>query len=157
MKNKLIVLFLFQSILMLAQTQPKNDKYNFDKDCGDRNQSDMNICLYNATTKLSKIVENKYNCIVTYLDAEIKDSENYPDPEIQAQYIKMKAVLIASQATWENLKKLNSDFYNVNDGTETPMLVSQSIIKDYKDRLAWLDNLIEQEGQGNNVGILKCE
>lgn len=155
MKTKLIVLFLFQSILMLSQTEPQNDKYNFDKDCGDGNQADINICLYNATTKLSKIVEEKYNCIIAYLDTEIKDSNN--DPEIEAQYVKMKASLIASQATWKKLKEQNSDFYRINDGTETPMWVSQSIIKDYKDRLSWLDNLIEYEGQGNEIKILKCE
>lgn len=155
MKAKLIVLFLFRSILVLGQTESPNEKYNFDKGCGDGNQQEINICLYNAAIKLSKIAEEKYNCIIAYLDSEIKNSKD--DPETEAQYAKMKASLISSQATWKKLKEQNSDFYNSNNGTETPMLMSQSNIKDYKDRLAWLDNLIEQEGQGNKIEILKCE
>ena len=154
MKYILSIIFALQSFLIFGQTKQQNDKYNFDKDCGDGSQQAINICLYEATTKLSKIVEKKYNCIIAYLDTEIKKSKN--NNEIEAQYVKMKVSLISSQATWKKLKEQNSDFYNVSDGTETPMLVSQSIIKDYKDRLIWLDNLIEVEGQGG-TRILKCE
>jgi uncharacterized protein YecT (DUF1311 family) len=103
-------------------------------------------------------MEKKYNCIITYFNSQIKYYSSN-DNDNQAQYIKMKADLVSSQATWEKLKNQNSDFYSrgKDSGTETPMLISQSIVKDYKDRLMWLDNLIEQEGQGNETQLLKCE
>jgi hypothetical protein len=156
MKPKLILLFLFQSILMNGQTEMKNDKYNFDKDCFDGDQQDINICYSKAITKFSKVMEKKYNCIISYFDTQIKYYSNN-DKEIESEYAKMKAKLISSQNTWEKLKEQNSDFYDGGGGTETPMLIGQSIVKDYKDRLTWLDNLIEEEGQGNEMELLKCE
>jgi len=154
MKSIIILLIFFQSIYSFSQTEIQN-KYNYDEKCDDGDQQSINICLSNAIKKFALVTDNKYNCIIKYLDAEIKSDEN--DNEIKSQYIKMKASLISSQTTWEKLKEQNSDFYSGGGGTETPMLIGQSIIKDYKDRLVWLDNLIEYEGQGNETKILKCE
>ncbi|MEO8516927.1 MAG: lysozyme inhibitor LprI family protein [Flavobacterium sp.] len=155
MKSILLVLFFFYNILMFSQTESQNNKYDFDKKCGDGNQQSINICLSNAITKLSEVMDKKYNYIVAYLNTQIKSYTG--DKEIQAAYIKMKANLVTSQATWRKLKDQNAEFYSGGGGTETPMLIGQSIIKDYKDRLIWLDNLIEEEGQGNETKILKSE
>lgn len=156
MKPVLVLLFLIQSIIAFGQTEEtQTKKYDFDKDCGDGTQTEMNICYYEATVELSKVMKKKYDCIMAYFDSEIK--ANSDDPETQAYYIKNKKDLALSQATWEKLKEQDGEFYNGGGGTETPMLISQSIIKDYKDRLSWLDNLIEVEGQGNNNPLMKCE
>jgi hypothetical protein len=54
-------------------------------------------------------------------------------------------------------ENLNASYYESGGGTITPMLSAQSIIKDFRDRLEWLDNLIEEEGQGNQAKVLKCK
>ena len=48
-------------------------------------------------------------------------------------------------------------FGRLGGGTITPMYVAQSLIKDEKDRLIWLDSIIEEEGQGDETEVLKCE
>lgn len=157
MKQSLILLLFLQSLIAFGQNeQTQTDKYNFDKECHEADtQTDVNICLYEASVKLSKVVKKKYDCIMAYFESEIKS--NSDNPEIQSYFIKNKKDLALSQSTWEKLKEQNGEFYNGGGGTETPMLISQSIIKDYKDRLAWLDNLIEEEGQGKNNPLMKCE
>ncbi len=146
-----------QSILLIAQDSISYDKYNFDKDCYNGGQQEVNYCLSNVSVKLSKIVQNKYECLIAYFDLKIKKYSSSKDTSIVADYIKEKQFLISSQVTWRKLADENASFWEIGGGTITPMYVAQSLIKDEKDRLIWLDSIIEEEGQGDETEVLKCE
>ena len=64
--------------------------------------------------------------------------------------------MISSQETWRVLKKQNAEFWSDGGGSVTNQYIAESVIKDCKDRLVWLDNVIEEAGQGQ-TDILKCE
>ncbi|MCX6269700.1 MAG: hypothetical protein NTU44_00485 [Bacteroidetes bacterium] len=152
----LIVILSLSSLWAFTQDPQPNDKYNCDKNCNTGGQQDMNFCLSKAQEKLSKIMQIKYECLIGFFDAKI----NYfarKDSLIASDYLRMKKRIISSQFTWEKLKKENADFYKDGGGTITPMLIIQSLIKDLKDRLKWLDDVIEELGQGDESEVLKCE
>ena len=146
-----------QSILLIAQDSISNDKYNFDKDCYNGGQQDVNYCLSNVSDTLSKIVQLKYECLIAYFDLKIKKHSFSKDTSIVADYIKEKQFLVSSQITWRKLADENASFWEIGGGTITPMYVAQSLIKDEKDRLIWLDSIIVEEGQGDETEVLKCE
>jgi uncharacterized protein YecT (DUF1311 family) len=161
----LILLFLFSDIKVYSQnkvpTSPQqsqsNEKYNFDKDCGDGGQQDINYCLSEAEKKLIKILQIKYECLIAYFDKEIKEySSSVKDRSILVDLKQEKQFLISSQIAWRKLADENASFWGLGGGTQMPMYVAESLIKDTKDRLKWLDNVIE-EGQGPVNEVLNCE
>lgn len=156
MKLLISLVFFLQSILIFSQNSETKDKYNLDNNCYEGTQQDINYCLSKLELKLSKDIQIKYDCIIAYFDLKIKYYTER-DTSIATDYIKMKKSITESQATWGKLKMENASFYTGDDGSETPMFIGQSLIKDDLDRLKWMDNLIEEEGQGNETEILKCK
>jgi len=153
-----IITFLLQCFWVLGQNSHAIDKYNFDKDCDQGGQQNINVCYTKAEEKLSKIMEIKYECVTAYFDIQIKKySSSIADTSIVANYIKEKQFLISSQTAWRKLADENARFLEIGGGTITPMYVAKSLIKDIKDRLKWLDGVIEEEGQGNEIKVLKCK
>jgi uncharacterized protein YecT (DUF1311 family) len=152
-----VTFFLFL-IITVGNAQIKKSKYDLDKKCYslEQQQQPLNACLAETVTKLEKIVEIKYNCILNYLQSEIEDCSTSKCEDLE-YYIKNKNDFINSQKAWVNLKDKNAAFWSGGGGTITNQYIAESIIKDCKDRLVWLDNIIEEEGQGNETRILKCE
>ncbi len=156
-KLLLIISLLLQSIILISQDSITIDKYNFDKDCYDGAQQEINYCLSNVSKKLSEIVQKKFECLVSYFDLKINEYSFSKDTSLVADYIKEKQFLTSSQLAWEKLAEENASFWEIGGGTITPMYVAISLIKDKKDRLIWLDSIIEEEGQGDVIVVLKCE
>lgn len=133
------------------------DKYDVDNNCDEGGQQEMNYCLSEAEKKLLKIMLTKYKCLIAYFDSQINEYASPKDSAILADVLKQKKYLISSQKAWKKLADQNAAYWNIGGGTITPMYVAQSFIKDIKDRLYWLDNIIEEEGQGDEVEVLKCQ
>ncbi len=134
------------------------DNYNLDKYCYQGGQQEINFCLNEVDKKLSDILQVKYGCLVSYYESEInKYSTSINDTLILTDLKKQKQFLISSQTAWRKLTKANALFWSTGGGTITPMHVAQSSIKDIKDRLLWLDSIIEEEGQGNVRQVLSCK
>jgi uncharacterized protein YecT (DUF1311 family) len=157
-----ILLILIISLpfkLILGQESLKIDKYNLDSACYSMDgQQDVNYCLFEAKNKLSKIMQIKFDCLIAYFDFEIiKYSSSIEDTSIVADYIQEKQLLISSQNDWSKLTEDNARFWGIGGGSISPMYVAESLIKDIKDRLKWLDDIIEEEGQGNVIEVLRCE
>jgi hypothetical protein len=154
MKSSFTLLTLL--IFTICKAQKVNPKYELDKKCYLlEQQQPLNACLSEKADKLKKIVEEKYNCILNYLQKEIEEcaKEKCDDKDY---YTKHKNDLISSQETWRVLKKQNAQFWSDGGGSITNQYIAESVIKDCKDRLVWLDNVIEEAGQGQ-TDILKCE
>lgn len=162
----LIFLFLLVGNNVFAQSNDIKEakysqainKYNLDKDCGDGGQQEINFCLSIAEKKILNILQVKYDCLIAYCDGQIsKYSISAKDSSILTDLKKQKQLLISSQTAWRKLADENASFWEIGGGTITPMYVAQSFIKDIKDRLIWLDDIIEEEGQGNVKEVLKCK
>ena len=151
----LITIFILL-VITVGNAQIKKSKYDLDKKCYSLDQQPLNSCLAETGTKLEKIIEKKYNCILNYLLSEIEDCSTSKCEDLE-YYKKNRNDLISSQKAWVTLKNKNAEFWSGGGGTFTNQYIAESIIKDCKDRLEWLDNIIEEEGQGNHVEILKCE
>jgi uncharacterized protein YecT (DUF1311 family) len=152
----LIILVLFGHI-SFGQDSLTINKYNLDKDCNQGGQQEMNVCYGKAMEKLSKIMQTKYECLINYLDNRIKYYYSIKDTSSFFEYKKMKLFISTSQTIWEELQIENASFYKSGGGTITPMLVSESLIMDLKDRLMRLDDFIEEIGQGDDTEVLKCK
>lgn len=148
----LLILFFFT----VCKAQEVNPKYELDEECYLlEEQQNLNACLSEKAEKLKKIVEEKYNCILNYLQKEIEECKKEKCKDLD-YYKKHKNDLISSQEIWRVLKKQNAEFWSDGGGSITNQYIAESVIKDCKDRLVWLDNVIEEDGQGQ-TDILKCE
>ena len=130
----------------------KDNYYWYEKGCDTiYQQQPMNVCLIEAEKQLSKLVQQKYDCIISYLNVQIASKT---DKE-EVKYLKRERESVAqSQKTWEKLEGENEAYYVGGGGTMTPMEEALSLIDDDKDRLRRLDDIIEDLGQGNDG--LKC-
>lgn len=151
-----LVTFFILLVITVSNAQIKKSKYDLDKKCYASDQQALNSCLAETGIKLEKIIEKKYHCILNYLQSEIEDCLASKCEDLE-YYRKNRNDLISSQKAWVTLKDKNAEFWSGGGGTITNQYVAESIIKDCKDRLKWLDNIIEEKGQGNQVKILKCE
>ncbi|RDC66158.1 lysozyme inhibitor LprI family protein [Adhaeribacter pallidiroseus] len=163
MRQILTMLFVLISSVVYSQnneiiTNQKAqllDRYNFDDDCGNGAQQDINICLGKAIEKLEKLLFDKYRCLISSLDMAIQKN-SLEDKQQASEYKKIKKAIITSQKTFEKLKKQNTIFYlsYYREGTERPMFFGLSKIQDLKDRLNRLDDYLETLEQDN---VIKCK
>jgi hypothetical protein len=152
-KGIALVLYLLFFSFSNAQSKIKYENYIA---CNDKEgRRPYYECLLTASEKLDELVNVKYKCILRYLDKQVLDCSkmNCGKEELEF-YTTQKNNFIASQKKWAELQSTNSNFYwdiriisNVN--------YVKSLIKDSLDRLKYLDQLIEHEGEGSNE-ILKC-
>lgn len=153
---KTILTFLFVVTAIVCSAQDHTSKYNDDRNCyALEQQQSLNICLAEQAEKLKKRVEEKYNCILNYLQREIESCEKETCEDLNF-YKKNKNDLIRSQVTWNTLRLQNATFWEGGGGSITNQYIAESLIKDCKDRLKWLDSIIEEAGQGQTA-ILKCD
>ena len=147
---------LILMIFSICNSQKKTSKYEIDKKCYSLTQQQpLNGCLTEKAIILKKKVEDKYNCILNYLQKKIENCNKEKCEEFE-YYKKHKDNLISSQKTWRTLKKQNAEFWDGGGGSITPMYIAESVIQDCKDRLNWLDNVIEEAEQGGTE-ISKCQ
>jgi len=143
-------------VFTICNAQKINPKYEIDKRCYSLGQQQsLNACLSEKAEKLEQIVEEKYSCILNYLQKEIEACAKEKCEDLN-EYTEHKNNLIGSQETWRVLKKQNAKFWSDGSGSVANQYIAESIIKDCKDRLVWLDNVIEEEVQGQTA-IIKCE
>jgi len=155
-KMKFYFTLLTFLIFTICNGQKSTPKYELDKKCYSLGQQQpLNACLSEKAEKLRKIVEEKYNCILNYLQKEIENCAKEKCEDLE-YYTKHKNDLVSSQKAWRTLREKNSEFWSGGGGTITNQYIAESLIKDCKDRLTWLDNVIEEAGQGQ-TDILKCE
>jgi hypothetical protein len=140
-----------------ADFRQKDKYYVYEKGCDTGGQQDVNRCLSIASTRLSELVNFKYNCIISYLENKIREySISKKDSEIAGPYKREKESLVLSEVTWNTLVKQNLLYYKGAGGTMTPMLESLSLIDDCKDRLRTLDEIEGDLGQGED-GFKECK
>jgi uncharacterized protein YecT (DUF1311 family) len=71
MKLILFLLVFLITTVSFAQTSKQKSEYNFEKDCYSGGQQDANYCLSKAVEKYSRVMNQKYTCILNYLDSQI--------------------------------------------------------------------------------------
>jgi hypothetical protein len=108
MRFNLTIIALF--IFTVCNAQKTESKYNIDEDCYSlEQQQTLNACIAEKAEELKKIVEEKYNCILNYLQKEIEECAKEKCDDLD-YYKKHKNDLINSQETWQKKKRKNYIF-----------------------------------------------
>lgn len=112
-------------------------------------QQNVNYCLSVIVNELEVILQTKFECILQYYDNEIeRSSRNKKDSQIVTNIKNQKRSLKLSQKHWKKMQDANSEYWNLGGGTISGQYVAESLIKDLKDRILFLDNIISEESQG---------
>ncbi len=156
MRPILIAFFIFFSCNLIAQNlDTTNAQVYIDfevkrSDCYEQDgQQNVNYCLSVLVSDLELIMKTKFDCIIRYYDNKIEEySRNKKDSLIIADLTYQKSSLLLSQENWRKLSDSNSNYWDSGGGTISGQYVAESLIKDIKDRMLFLDNIISEENQG---------
>lgn len=153
MKKAFIVIFLCITFNCLGIAQ-RND-YNFDLPCDTlTTQTEMNFCTYKKFQIIDSLINQKYNCILFYLDSSLSVYAN--DQEMKIYYSDIINSVKLSQSKWTDMFMANASIYGnfYKGGSMSSMVANLSAITDGQDRLRKLDEILELMGQ--DIEIINC-
>jgi uncharacterized protein YecT (DUF1311 family) len=150
------LLFLVIIICSSLQLFAQHSNYEIELPCDTLDtQTEMNICSYRKSRILDSIMNSKYTCIISDLEAEKSHYEDLQDTMMVSNCGKLIESLTQSQKKWDEMAEQNMEFYSAfyEGGSIRPLVVNMSMISDLIDRLEKLDAFVATINQGRDSKI----
>ena len=116
-------------------------------ECYDGSQQEMNICSRNEYLYYDSILNEKYSKLLEVLNAKLDRQSSYEykfEYEATKEYINK---ITQSEKDWIKLKLSNAEVTGsyFEEGTMGPLIVNHQLIIDTKDRIVFIEHLLEGE------------
>ena len=149
---KYLILFLIISLNTYSQKNTDislSNKNTIDTvfDCYNGTQLEMNICSYNEFMYYDSIVNLKYKNLLNLINTRLKEEKEYQELFEYNQTLLLKETLISSQKVWNDLKNENTEIIKIlyEGGSMKPMVINIQAINDIKNRIEFIEKLINNE------------